>query len=484
MIVADPVIQLENIVLTYPQSDNLLFDELSVTVQKGEKVLLLGPSGCGKSTLLQVMAGLIPRAVEVPFKSDVATIPAEAGIVFQDPDSQFCMPYVDEELAFVLENRQVAREDMPAYIASLLKRVGLDVAPHTAISTLSQGMKQRLAIASALALEADVLFLDEPTALFDPEGTVAVWETVKQCTEAQTIVIVEHKITHILNFITRIILFNAAGEIIADGAPDRIWQTYEEAFDEYGIWHPHSWKHHLVATHLPRVAVEKGPQRLYVHEFHAYRRKKVVSRVACADAKAGQWLVITGGNGAGKTTLLYALMNLLKTSGTYEVNGKQVDKKRILAREIGFVFQNPEFQFITDEVEQELYAGTPGKSDEKYKERATALLDTFGLTAFKASHPYRLSIGQKRRLSVATALMHTRDILLLDEPTFGQDAYHTFALLTQLESFRANGGTVVMVTHDEEIVTHYATHVWEISNGKVAKQYPNERRMTKEGAHD
>lgn len=281
MIVADPVIQLENIVLTYPQSDNLLFDELSVTVQKGEKVLLLGPSGCGKSTLLQVMAGLIPRAVEVPFKSDVATIPAEAGIVFQDPDSQFCMPYVDEELAFVLENRQVAREDMPAYIASLLKRVGLDVAPHTAISTLSQGMKQRLAIASALALEADVLFLDEPTALFDPEGTVAVWETVKQCTEAQTIVIVEHKITHILNFITRIILFNAAGEIIADGAPDRIWQTYEEAFDEYGIWHPHSWKHHLVATHLPRVAVEKGPQRLYVHEFHAYRRKKwsAVSRV-------------------------------------------------------------------------------------------------------------------------------------------------------------------------------------------------------------
>ncbi|MCS0543450.1 energy-coupling factor ABC transporter ATP-binding protein, partial [Aeromonas veronii] len=163
---------LENLRLTFPGDKSLLFKDFSCHIKKGEKILILGPSGCGKSTILQVLSGIIPNSIELPMKVNKLQIPEEWGYVFQDPDSQFCMPYVDEELAFVLENLQIPRDQMDERIKSLLEQVGLNLEDiHTNIQTLSGGMKQRLAIASVLALEPDVLFLDEPSSMLDPEGT-------------------------------------------------------------------------------------------------------------------------------------------------------------------------------------------------------------------------------------------------------------------------------------------------------------------------
>jgi energy-coupling factor transport system ATP-binding protein len=165
--------------LKFPGVQSLLFKDFSLSLRKGEKVLILGSSGSGKSTLLQVLTGLIPGSVDVPMKAESINIPSSWGYLFQDPDSQFCMPYVDEEIAFVLENLQIPREKMQSYMKYYLNQVGLNFDDiHTKIQTLSGGMKQRLAIASVLALEAEVLFLDEPTAMLDPDGTEEVWKTI------------------------------------------------------------------------------------------------------------------------------------------------------------------------------------------------------------------------------------------------------------------------------------------------------------------
>ncbi|GAF14147.1 duplicated ATPase [Bacillus sp. JCM 19045] len=211
---SDSVIYLKQLSLAYPKAEKLLFDDLSLQIKDGEKVLLLGPSGAGKSTLLQVMANLIPRVVDLPLQAAELTIPEQTGYVFQEPDSQFCMPYVDEELAFVLENRQVPREQMLDRIQELLDLVGLAGLPslHTSIHTLSQGMKQRLAVACALASEADVMLFDEPTALVDPAGAKALWEMIFRTCSNQTMVIVEHRIEEVLPYIERVILFDEAGK--------------------------------------------------------------------------------------------------------------------------------------------------------------------------------------------------------------------------------------------------------------------------------
>jgi len=168
--------------LKYPGEQSLVCKDLSIGVRRGEKVLLLGPSGCGKSTLLQVLCGLAPEAVPVALKYDSRVVPKRWGCVFQDPETQFCMPYVDEELAFIYENLQVPRAEMYDRMQDCLQRVGLRLDDmHTPIDTLSQGQKQRLALAAVLALEPEVMFLDEPTALLDPEATTVVWDGLKAC---------------------------------------------------------------------------------------------------------------------------------------------------------------------------------------------------------------------------------------------------------------------------------------------------------------
>lgn len=233
----------EGLRLKYPGEDRLLFKDLSFSAVPGEKVLLLGPSGCGKSTLLQVLSGMIPRATEVPMKCEVQRVPDSWGYVFQDPDTQFCMPYVDEELAFVLENLSVPREEMRERMLAALEEVGLELDElHTPIAHLSQGMKQRLALASALLLEPEVLFLDEPSALLDPEGREQIWSAVKDVSEGRTLIIVEHRIEEMAQYVDRVVLFSPDGEILGDGPPAAIFTDYEQELKSYGIWYPGVWE--------------------------------------------------------------------------------------------------------------------------------------------------------------------------------------------------------------------------------------------------
>lgn len=463
-----------NLRLKYPGEDApLLFQGVSFSIEPGEKVLLLGPSGCGKSTLLQVLSGIVPDIVEIPLKADGIHTPSRSGYVFQDPETQFCMPYVDEEIAFVLENLQVPREEMPARIAYYLELVGLELEDtHTLVGNLSQGMKQRLAIASVLALEPEVLFLDEPTALLDEEGTEQVWETIRRISAEKTLVIVEHKISGILGFINRLIVMSPDGGLLADGTPQEVFEAYKQQMIDYGIWYPGVWDDKEMELKTTSIIQTSAPVMTF-RDFVGLRGGQIKTSVDNLSVYPGDWITVVGANGAGKSSLLLAIMRLIPTRGSCWIEGVKGSKVEQLAEQVGFVFQNPEFQFVTNSVEEELAYSLLETDQGRDVQWASIelLLREYDLLALRKRHPFQLSMGQKRRLSVASAMVRGPRILLLDEPTFGLDARGTLRILQQLEQLRASGTVIVMVTHDLEIVQRCATRVWQVEDGHV-KELP------------
>ncbi|WP_240903768.1 ABC transporter ATP-binding protein [Chengkuizengella sediminis] len=465
----------EKLRLKFTGSSSLLFKDVSSLIYAGEKVLILGPSGCGKSTLLQILSGLIPHSIEAPMKAESVTVPRSWGYVFQDPDTQYCMPYVDEEIAFVLENLRVPRHEMPALIRKYVEMVGLAIEDmHTSIQSLSGGMKQRLSIASVMALQPEVLFLDEPTAMLDPEGTEQVWETIKEVAQDQTVLIVEHKIEHVLDFIERIILFNEQGEIIADGPKDQILSAHKQQLIAQGIWYPGVWEDYVHRAQRQSYIdlqhkYHQNEWMLSISDFKGFRGNDIKLHVEQAQLFPGEWIAIVGKNGAGKSTLLHSLMQLIKTTGEYMIEKQPIVEIDKLTDHLTFVFQNPEFQFVTNSVYDEIAYSLriDEMGEQQIEEIVNRLIAQFRLLGQTEQHPYQLSMGQKRRLSVAAAIVKEQKIILLDEPTFGQDAKNTFAILELIEHWRKQGTIVLMATHSMEVVQYFSNRVWLIENGKL-----------------
>lgn len=486
----------EDLRLKFPGEDKLMFKDISFSAKKGEKVLLLGPSGCGKSTLLQVLSGMIPNAIEVPMKCSDQRIPSSWAYVFQDPDTQFCMPYVDEELAFVLENLGVPQADMVDRMTEALQSVGLALQDiHMPISHLSQGMKQRLALASALLLQPEVLFLDEPSALLDPEGREQIWEAVKSVSDGRTLIIVEHRIEEMADYVDRVVLFGPDGVILGEGNPEFVFTAFQKELKEYGIWYPGVWDDYARSTNgretfrmLAPESEGSGPI-IELNGVTVLRKQRATVELAQAAVYPGEFIAVTGPNGAGKSTLLLGLMGLLPIEGEYRLGGdlvysgkkrKERELREQMLRRIGFVFQNPELQFVTeralDEVAYSLLVD--GVIQEQAEQAARESLKRFGLGGLEYRHPYQLSTGQKRRLSVATAMARQPEVLLLDEPTFGQDARNTFAILEMCEELRQAGTAILMVTHEMNIAEAAATHIWEVRSGCVVSQQTSSRLTT------
>jgi len=439
--------------------------DLDLTIEPGERVLLLGPSGSGKSTLLHALAGVLVDADSGEEEGELS-IAGRAGLVLQDPESQAVMARVGDDVAFGCENLGVPRDEIWRRVPAALEAVGLGVALSHPTAELSGGQKQRLALAGALAMRPGLLLLDEPTANLDPAGVVEVRDAVARALQSTgaTAVIVEHRVEVWLGVATRMIVLGVDGRLLADGAPDDVLAREGAALAAAGVWVPG----HEPAPRLdppPRP----GPTLLTAEDLAVARVPDRIVRSGLDLALAeGEVLAITGPNGSGKSTLALTLGGLLPpTAGRVLASPELAGgagpepirwRSRDLLPRLGSVFQAPEHQFLATTVRDELAVGPRAlRGAGTLPDAAVAaivdpLLDRLGLAALADAHPFTLSGGQKRRLSVGTALATAPRVLLLDEPTFGQDSLTWAALVELLDAERRNGRGVLAVTHDERFL--------------------------------
>ncbi|MCI0181959.1 ATP-binding cassette domain-containing protein [Sulfoacidibacillus ferrooxidans] len=476
-------LSLQHVSITYDQSDAPVVSTITFAMNDGESVLFLGPSGCGKSTVAMLCAGIIPQAVEAKVEGIVTrhsslTEPGGIGYVFQDAEAQFCMLKVGDEIAFGLENMQVAVHNMTARIADGLQKASLDVSFAETHTTFSGGMKQKLAIASALAMDAKLLIFDEPTANLDPTSSRIVFEQIGVLhQQGKSMIVIEHKFDILLQYMDRVVLFDEHGQIHRVGETRQViadewewlvqvgvvsaWKERPQFLMAHDAFYPHLVQesdHQIMpdATCPPVISIRDGSV--------CYGEQTIWSHLSLSIEK-GSFTVIVGPNGAGKSTLLQVMRGLTKlTSGRVEVLMQEVRKwnKKQLAKAVSYCFQNPEYQFIYERVCDELSDRIVG---EDVPEDILLLLDQFGLADHAQHSPFALSQGQKRRLSVAAMVKTEHEIYLLDEPTFGQDAKTQQAIMDRLLHLHKEGRTIVITTHDMDLVRRFATHVIVVAQG-------------------
>ncbi|MBB2941996.1 energy-coupling factor transport system ATP-binding protein [Actinoplanes lutulentus] len=429
---------------------------LDLHVRHGERVLLLGPSGAGKSTLLAALAGLLPSdsgqaegSIEID-GLDPGKARDRVGILFQDPQTQLVMARSGDDVAFGCENRGIPAAEIWPRVSDVLDRVGFRYPINRSTAALSGGEAQRLALAGVLALRPGLLLLDEPTANLDPPGADLVREALTRSTGPETtMIIVEHRVAEALPLVDRVVVLEPGGGVRADGTPELIFAAYGDKLADEGVWVP--------GFSFPPLKANSRSTTDFVRAEHTSVRGRL-SPVSIS-AGAGEVLAVTGPNGAGKSTLALLLGGLLApSSGRIEAFGDKRPPHRwraaTLTQRIGSVFQNPEHQFVTGRVADELALGPRrvGRSPAEIRKIVDELLERLRLTKLAEANPYTLSGGEARRLSVATALATAPRLLVLDEPTFGQDRRTWLELISLLAELRTAGHGIVAVTHDEAFV--------------------------------
>ena len=506
-------IELNNFSWHHPGRPEPVISGLNLTINPGEKVLLLGTSGAGKSTLLHAIAGVLHDDDGESAGGTIAIngqAPAEArgtaGMMQQDPESSIVMATVGNDVAFGPENLRVPREEIWGRVTEALTAVGLNHLPldHPS-SALSGGQKQRLGLAGILSMHPGAMILDEPTANLDPSGVQEVRDSILAAAQATgaTLLVVEHRVSIWAPHMDRIIVLGEGGTITHDGAPDTVLTEARQELIDAGVWVP---------NYVPRAPQsdsdsEHGEALLRAENLSITRaqptpkqrraRRRTIKRLGDTPAPApidlpvlrgginltlhaGEHLSVLGPNGAGKSTLALTLAGLLTApNGTltatdalrnYDGNhgGNHGGERahwdvptwtpaQMLSR-IGYVFQEPEYQFIRGTVREELELGprrlaalTREPLDEDdLTARTNELATRLRLTHLLDANPFTLSGGEKRRLSVASALATAPKILILDEPTFGQDARTWAELVDLIRELLAGGTAVISITHDED----------------------------------
>jgi energy-coupling factor transporter ATP-binding protein EcfA2 len=513
------IIRAENLTFGYPGQCRAALEDLSFSVKEGEVVLLLGPSGCGKSTLALTLNGLIPHVIEGELQGEVwvaglntkehpvSVLAQRVGMVFQDPDSQFSMLTVEEEVAFGLENLGAPPESMGPRIEAALQKVGLEKERKTRLDRLSGGMKQRLALASVLAMEPPILVLDEPTSNLDPRGTRDFFAVLATLRRTKTVLIIEHKLDELIHLVDRVLVMGPGGRFIAQGRPRALFKKSSRLLSENGIWVPQVTQladvlmergmqvepypltvedaekallrlnphHQTVAT--PVVREEKEPAIQVRGLSFTYPNGTQALKDVRLTVSEEDFVALVGPNGSGKTTLAHHLMGILPQSpGSVFILGHDVSQigTRELTDLAGYVFQNPEHQFVTESVYDELAFSlrTRGVAEEEIEGRVEGMLRDFSLEGYLESNPFSLSQGEKRRLSVATMLIVGQRVLILDEPTFGQDRASAQRLMAHISALNSRGVTILMITHDMRLMAEYARKVVVLVEGSTVFQGP------------
>ena len=473
---------------------------VDLDIAPGERVLVLGPSGSGKSTLMGGLAGLLGGAEEGEASGSLTVdgvAPADArgrvGLLMQDPEAQVVLARVGDDVAFGMENLGVPREEIWPRVEESLSAVGLDVPLDHSTTELSGGQKQRLALASILAMGPGLLLLDELTANLDPSGVAEVRDVVASVAErtGATLVVVEHRVDVWASLVDRVIVV-ADGRIAADGPLRQVLEEQGEALRERGIWLPGD---DVAAEVGPApepvpASSEAAPIARVTDLTIGYDQDAPVRSGINLTLERGVSTCIVGANGAGKSTFALTLAGLLKPiAGTVEVetsDGTRGDphewsSKQLLGR-MSMVFQEPEYQFLASTVAEELAIGprAVGMSEEEITPLVEEHMEALGLTKLARANPMTLSGGEKRRLSVATALISAPELLILDEPTFGQDRGTWLGLVRLLRAALARGVTLVSITHDPAFVAAMGQRVVDL--GSLGSRGGGESRGCAESA--
>lgn len=510
-------IEFRNVTFSYAGSEKPALKNINLTVHAGEIVLITGPAGSGKTTLCNCMNGLIPHYHEGHLEGEVLVrsyrtrkariggLASLVGMVFQDPESQLVTSSVADEVAFGLENFGVPREEINRRVAAALKATRLEGYEDREPYNLSGGEQQACVIAAVYAMQPEIYVMDEPLANLDPSGRKQVLQLIIDVAKKRdkTLVIVEHALEEVLPWVDRVVVLNR-GEIILD-------QSVKEALEHGDILH--------VFTRPPIVRLAEKyhlhPYPLSAEDFYNKLRSKYEldtfhfdndlfppkrSSLARTDQTPviefsdvcfsynkqfaaldhinlkvyeGELLAILGRNGSGKTTLVRHIIGLLQPDeGTVKVLGKDVSQTptHILAQDVGFCFQNPNHQIVSFNVRDEMTFGLKAHNIDpnEYEQRIHEALEIVDMVDYLDAEIFDLGKGQKQRIALASVLTLRPRILIIDEPTTGQDPMMTAEIFEIIKRLNEQGTTVLMITHNVDYAAAYASRAIVLRKGHIS----------------
>ena len=505
----EAMIELKDFSFQYKAQSEPTLKNLNLTIYKGEKVLIVGPSGSGKSTIGQCLNGIIPNIYKGTSSGKFLIQGKEAfdlsiyekshlvSTVLQDTDGQFIGLSVAEDLAFALENDMVDLRTMKERVQSWAERLDLMKLLDHRPQDLSGGQKQRVSLAGVLIDESPILLFDEPLANLDPKSGQDIIDLIDQIHEEQgtTTIIIEHRLEDVLyRPIDRVILINQ-GQILFNGSPDELLRTTLLA--ENGIREPLylttlrqlgqdiDQLEHLdrledieltgVNRSIPEATFTKtgeAEELLKLEQISfAYQENHPILKNISLSIPKGQRLAIVGKNGVGKSTLAKAICGFITTEGQYTSRGEDIKQESVKERaeRVGYVLQNPNQMISTNMIFDEVALGLRlrGISEEDIKERVYQALKTCGLYEFRKWPISALSYGQKKRVTIASILVLGPEILVLDEPTAGQDQRNYTEIMEFLDSLQEKGHTIVMITHDMQLMLDYSDRALVVSDGQI-----------------
>jgi len=521
-----PLLSLENLSFSYDGEKEVL-QGINLSLNPGDFLVVLGANGAGKSTLCYLISGVVPniyggtRSGSLlvdgldPWEHRMHNLSQHCGIVLQDPETQLLMPRLDMELYFGPANMGVPREEVLRRAGHFLGVVGLEGLEARSTRALSGGQKQRAALASILTMMPRVLVLDEPTSQLDPVGSQEVVEALRNLAESEDIAVVmtTHKLDEVMGIATHCVLLDK-GRPVRQGPFEEV-ASDTEALEGAGVQTPVLYevltslgtpKSDLTGLNLEqglelvkgkvgdvqvRSSAEASPASvrssgggtpvLQIEDLEVtYPGPPPVTalRDVNLEVHEGEFIGIVGQNGSGKTTLVKSIVGLLRASkGRIKYRGEHLAEKRAgeITRHIGLVLQNPDYQLFNISVETEVAFGLKNLQMDKetISERVDEVLKTLDLEEDRDVFPFKLSFGDRRKLSVAAVLAMGTDVLILDEPTTAQDYRGRYLLADVADELRRRTGhAVIMITHDMDLVARYATRLLVLHAGRVIADGP------------
>ena len=504
----EAIIEWKDFSFQYETQQEPTLQGVDLTIYKGEKVLIVGPSGSGKSTLGQCLNGIIPNIYkgqtsgeflikgQAAFDTSIYDKSHLVSTVLQDTDGQFIGLSVAEDLAFALENDMTALDEMKSRVHRWAEKLDLISLLNHRPQDLSGGQKQRVSLAGVLIDESPILLFDEPLANLDPESGQDIIELIDQIhkEEGTTTLIIEHRLEDVLHRpVDRIVLIND-GRILFNGSPDQLLAT--DLLTQNGIREPlylttlrqlgvDLVKEEQLAD-LDNLSISKGQVQLQTElvketvELQSLFKLEDVSfsyddrlilKSLHLDIKKGEKIAIVGKNGAGKSTLAKALSSFIQTEGRYLWEGQDIkgDSVAERAERVGYVLQNPNQMISTNMIFDEVALGLRlrGVDEQEIKTRVYETLKICGLYEFRNWPISALSFGQKKRVTIASILVLGAEIILLDEPTAGQDQKNYTEIMEFLEELHQKGHTIVMITHDMQLMLDYSDRALVMVDGEL-----------------